>query len=386
MTTRRWIVLALAMAGVVGPAAGQDQQLTKPAARLSHQFSSISGLQELPDGKVLVADGIDQILVRADLATQRLDTIGRAGQGPGEYKSPDQLFPLPQGGTLLVDLGNGRLTVFDRGARYQESIPIAQGSAGPRPGGLRLILPRAIDDQGRIYYQPGGADPGADSGAVIRWDRTAGRHDTVARVKLSPMVTKTSGGPNNRGVTQRPPPYPLQEGWTATQDGRVALIRVASYRVDWVLPNGSRVAGNPLTPASVPIRQPEKKEYLEDLAANGLSVQVQNVNGQVSMSLRRGRADSDREEADAIAATEWPATKPPTTGLYLTAPDGTLWIERSVAAGAARVYDLVNGSGLLVRRVSLPVGRRAVAVGIRGLYARHLDDNGIAYLERYDLK
>jgi hypothetical protein len=106
-------ILLAALAG--GGDAGLSAQAVKaaiPAGKLNHEFSSITGFRELPDGRIMVSDGIDEVLVRANFATQRMDTIGRSGQGPGEYKSPDALHPLPDGATLVVDLGNGRLSIF----------------------------------------------------------------------------------------------------------------------------------------------------------------------------------------------------------------------------------------------------------------------------------
>ena len=53
-----------------------------------------------------------------------------------------------------------------------ETTPIAQDAEG---GGIRLVLPRGTDDQGRVYFQmmppmrPGAELP--DSGMVARWDR-----------------------------------------------------------------------------------------------------------------------------------------------------------------------------------------------------------------------
>ncbi len=381
---RATLVVGVILGG--SPLLAQELKLTKPAAALKHQFSSITGFRELPDGRVLVADGVDQALIRADLASQQLDTIGRVGQGPGEYKAPDLLVPLPGGATLVTDLGNARLTVFDAAGKYQESIPIAQGGIGPGGGTLRLLLPRGSDTQGRLYYQPAGADPRADSSVVVRWDRSSGKTDTVARVKLPKLITKTSGGPNNRNVRQRPPPYPAQEGWVVADDGRVALIRVGGYRVDWVLPNGSRVVGKPIPAPAIAVGTPEKKEYLEDQAANGLSVQMQNVNGQVSMSFSRGRQQNDDADEQQLDGPEWPGTKPPTSGIYLAAPDGSVWVERSVAAKGARTYDVVGQQGQLVRQVVLPAGRRAVGIGAKGLYAKYVDDNGVSFLERYDVK
>ncbi|MGE0439468.1 MAG: hypothetical protein AB7L66_18420 [Gemmatimonadales bacterium] len=384
MKSRTLAGLAVLAAAV--PASAQNISLTRPAARLAHQFSSITGLRELPDGRILVSDGIDGVLVRVDLATARMDTVGRSGQGPGEYRSPDGLFGLADGGTLLVDLGNGRLSVFDARAAYRESLPIAQGQPGAGP--LSLILPRGTDGRGRIYFQPAGGGAARvppDSGMVVRWDRAAGTFDSVGRVKLPKLVTRTSGGPNNQNIRQRPAPFPIQESWAVAPDGRVALIRVPEYRVEWIQPNGSRVVGPVNRATPVRIRDAEKREYQSESAANGLQVRMENNNGRVSMAFSRGRSD-DAEEDDAIAATEWPDTKPPVTGFATVAPDGMLWVERSVAAGAPRVYDVFDGAGKSVRQVTLPAGRRLIAVGTKGAYVRQVDADGISYLERYDLK
>lgn len=364
--------------------AAQDLTLAKPAARLGHQFSTIGGVRELADGRVLVADGIDNVVLRVDLATQRIDTIGRSGQGPGEYKAPDGLFPLPDWATLVVDLGNARLTIFDGAGKYLESIPIAQGQPGR--GGFALVLPRAVDALGRIYYQPFGGGPGADSGAVVRWDRTSGKFDSVARVKLPPMITKESGGPNNRNTRQRPVPYPSQDAWGVAPDGRVALVRSPAYRVDWVPPSGPRTVGKVVPAPAVPIRDAEKKEYLADVAANGLSVAMENNNGRVSMRMSRGRAENGPNEEPDLSGPEWPASKPAATGLVATGPDGRLWVERSVPAGGPRIYDVFGPAGTVVGQIQLATGRRLVALGARGVYVRHIDGDGINYLERYDLK
>ncbi|MFN0181982.1 MAG: hypothetical protein ACKVZ0_24530 [Gemmatimonadales bacterium] len=380
----RRLILLVSLVGLAGDAVGQERVLSKASARLNHQFSSILGLRELSDGRVLVSDGIDNVLLRANLATQKLDTIGRTGQGPGEYKAPDALWPLPGDGTLLVDLGNGRMSLFDGLGKYQESLPIAQGTPGG-PGGFSLIIPRGTDGQGRLYYQPMGGGPRADSAPVVRWDRAAGKFDTLALVKLPAMITKSSGGPNNQRQMQRPPTYPVQDAWTVGADGRLALVRAPGYRVDWVA-GGKRVVGKPIPASPVPVRDAEKREYLAELASNGLSVSVENNNGSVSMRFGRGRQgrSGDDEQPD-LGGQEWPATKPAFTGVLAVDPAGRLWVERSVSAGAPRRYDVVGPDGAVMMQVALPNGRRLVAVGAKGAYARHVDPDGINYLERYDL-
>ena len=201
-----------------------QRQLGAAEARFNHPFSSIRGIRQLPDGRVMVSDGIEDAVLRVDMQSGKADTLGRIGQGPGEYKTPDVLFALPGGATMLVDLGNGRLSVFGPDGRYRESMPIAQGGAQT----LSIIIPRATDAQGRLYYQPSArpTENGMpDSAAVVRWDRAANRTDTVAMVKLPPIKMTTSGGANNRSVMMRPVPLPPLDVWNVAPDGRVAIAR-----------------------------------------------------------------------------------------------------------------------------------------------------------------
>jgi hypothetical protein len=108
-------VIGAALTVLSAPLSAQDVQehaLAGPEATFPEGFSRLSGMRELADGRVMVADGLGQVLVIADLASGAADTIGAEGQGPDEYREPDGLFVLPGDSTLLVDLGNGRLTAI----------------------------------------------------------------------------------------------------------------------------------------------------------------------------------------------------------------------------------------------------------------------------------
>jgi hypothetical protein len=367
------------------PASAQvaERRLTTADARFPHTFSSIRGLRELPDGRVMVADGIDEVVVIADLKTGKGDTLGRVGQGPGEYKSPDALYALPGGGTLLVDLGNGRLNYLGPDNRYKESAPIAQGNM-PR---LSIILPRGVDGQGRIYFQPpiGGGGPGgrmADSANVVRWNRTQSAFDTLGKVKLPEMKTEQSGTANNQRMSQRPRPYPVQDTWGVGPNGQVAIARGRESRVDWITAEGRVVRGRPVTMTPVPVRDADKREWVAE-QANGLRVNMENRNGQMTMAFGRG-GNPDAEEDEAIEATEWPATKPPFGGVWVS-PAGDAWVERSVPAGSARVMDVFDAAGNIKMRVTLPQGRRLVGFGNGVIYVRHSDASDLQHLERYKI-
>jgi hypothetical protein len=360
-----------------------ERRFTNADARFAHGFSSIRGVRELADGRVLVSDGIDEVVMRADLKTGKADTLGRAGQGPGEYKSPDAIYALPNGGTLLVDLGNGRLNFLGADGKYLESSPIAQGSG---EGMMSVVIPRGTDSQGRIYFQQMGGGPGMrtlpDSAVVVRWDRPRARFDTLGKVKLPPMNIQRSGGANSQQMRNRPNPYPPQDSWAAGPDGRIAFARVGDYHLEWVQPDGRVVRGRPVGFTPVPIRQDDKKEWVAE-QANGLRMNMQVRNGQMSMSFGRGGREGDDEEA-AIAQTEWPATKPPFLGTAVwVSPEGEAWVERTVASGAPRTFDVFDATGNLKSRVVLPAGRRLMGFGAGVVYVRMEDENGLQWLERY---
>ncbi|MEO8296153.1 MAG: hypothetical protein ABI613_11610 [Gemmatimonadota bacterium] len=353
-----------------------ERRLTTADARFPHEFSSIRGVRELPDGRVMVSDGIEEVVVVADLKTGKADTLGRVGQGPGEYKMPDALYAVPSG-TLLVDLGNGRLSFLAADGKYRESAPIAQSNNQ----GLLVVLPRGTDAQGRVYFQPFSGGPGGipDSASVVRWDRTRSKFDTVARVKLPAINVQSSGGPGNQRQSMRPRPYPAQDIWTVGPDGRVVLVRASDYHLDILGADGRMVHGRPVAFSPVAIRDADKREWAAE-QAGGLRVNMQNRNGEMSMAFSRGGRDDD--EDNAIAETEWPASKPPFVAAWVT-PEGQVWVERSVSSGTARNIDVFDASGNLASRVVLPVGRRVAGFGAGVVYLRASDENDLQTLERY---
>ena len=385
---RRLVAGLLASLSLAVPAAAQAPQivLAKANATFPVEFSSITGLLELPDGRVLMTDGIDQTLLRINLTTRKADTLGRVGQGPGEYKLPDAVFALAGGRVLLTDLGNGRLSIFDGTGKYLESIPIARGTP---EGGMTMVLPRATDAQGRIYFEarPMGMEDGPpDSAFVVRFDPKASTFDTLAKVGLPAVKVSTSGSANNRNVSMRVVPLSAADAWGVSSDGRVAIARSANYRLEWVGAGGKTVSG-PANPAKpVPVRDADKKEWMAD-GANGLGIAVSNENGQMSVRFSRGgmRTAGQRPDMDSY---EWPAAKPAfvTSGVW-TSPEGDAWVERSVAAGAGRTFDVFGADGKAKRQVVLPVGRRLAGLGKAGvIYLRHVTEDDLQILERYKLQ
>ncbi|UCF18918.1 MAG: hypothetical protein JSU87_13445 [Gemmatimonadota bacterium] len=356
-----------------------ERRLERPDVTFADAFSLVGGLRELSDGRVMVADPLGQVLVIADLEAGSADTIGGVGQGPEEYRQPDAVFPLPGDSTLLVDLGNARLTVIGPDGGFGATMPIAQN--GPA-GRLLLVLPRAADSEGGVYFQPLGGGPVAqlpDSAPVVRWDRGSGAMDTLARVALPEMKVSTSGGPSDRSVAMRPVPLSYEDAWAVAWDGRVVTARSADYHVEWIHRDGKIVRGQAVSYEPVKLRRADKEEWVESLG-NGLRVGIEVQNGERRVSFGRGVGGSTPD----IDGFDWPDVKPPFVARGVSVdPEGYVWVQRHVPAGEAVHLDVFDEAGNLKAMIELPTGRGIVGFGRGAIYATRTDELGLQWLERY---
>jgi hypothetical protein len=375
---RRPAVLALLLLPVPATAqAPREIPLGRPTGAYAGEFSLLRNVRELSDGSILVADPIDGTLQRIDRAMTRATTLGRTGAGPGEYKQPDAVWPLPADSSLLVDLGNNRLTVIHPNGQLGATRLLAE----PSPtGGLTLMLPGGVDRSGRVYFR--GGRPGDDSLTVMRFDRRTGQSARVASIKGPPMNEQSSGEENNRRVAQAPVPLGASDGWAVSPTGRIFLVRAADYHVDVILPDGSRASGARVAFTPVRIGTAEKEEFAASLRRGGaLTVSMENRNGETSLSLGRGGPPPD-----GAIASNFPPTMPPfNAGDIWVDSRERLWVRRSQAAGRPPLYDVFSERGSLVGSVRFPAARRIAGMGNGVVYVTRSDDDDLQYLERYAL-
>lgn len=399
MLVRRCAMTALALALVTlaqtAPAASQDvaeHTLGRPTATFPDGLGAVRGVRELPDGRVLVSDGLGKAVVVWDLSGGA-DTIGGIGGGPAEYQLPDALYALPDGKTLLVDLGNGRLTELGADLSFGETMPIAQAprsdaerptteAAQRRMRQTTFVLPRGVDAQGRIYYQDMGMGM-TDSLPVKRFDPASGETEIVGKVKGPELKRSESGGPGNHNVQIRQVPLAPQDAWGVGWDGRVALARADDYHLEWVLPDGEVVRGSSVPHRPLAIRTADKEEWVANMARNGLSVAVSIDNGRSQTVFSRGGRGGGES---AIENYEWPETKPAfrSSGVRVSWA-GDAWVERHVEAGEPRTFDVFGSDGNLKGRVRLPEDRELVAFGDGSVYLIRIDEFDFNWLERYEL-
>lgn len=379
----RSVAKALFVAGgmtLAGPGTAGAQEaatLDEPSAAYGEPFSLVGGIRELDDGRVLISDALEEKLyvLTADLAA--IETISRKGQGPDEYRQPDGLFAWPGDSTLMVDLGNGRMTVVGSDYGFGRTIPVVQ----QEDMGLQIIIPEGVDGGGDLYYQPRGDGMIRDSADIVRWQPDSGvEAEPVVRIKLADVTESTSGGPNNMRQEVRPVPLSPEDGWAVGPDGSMAVVRVADYHVEWVRPDGGIVSGPAVPFEPVPVKEADKEGWAEELAANGMMMMVTNENGAMSASMRRGGG-----RTPSVDRFQWPDVKPPFAPESVRVDaDGFAWVERHVPAGDRPVLDVFDAEGRHVGAVTIPARSSLRGFGDGTLYLTRRDDLGFQWLERYD--
>lgn len=362
-------------------AQGPVQRLEKPEATYAEAFAFVQQVRELADGRVVVADPLGQVLLIADMKTGAADTLGGVGQGPEEYRQPDAVYALPGDSTLLVDLGNARLAVLDPEGKFGKTMPMTQGAPGPG-GGLLIVIPRGVDTEGRVYFQPLGGGMGRgfpDSAAVVRLDRQTGAMDTLAKVKLPEVMQTRAGGPGNQNVTISMLPLSPRDAWAVAPDGRIAIARSSDYHVEWVSPDGRVTRGMPVEYEPVKVERADKAEWAESMS-NGVRIGIAVSDGDRRVTLGRGGGSGDPD----IDGLEWPERKPAfvDNGVVVT-PEGDMWVRRHVPAGEPVRFDVFGPDARLKGAVTLPAGRDVVGFGRGTVYVTRTDDLGLQWLERY---
>ena len=375
----RLMLLAAALSAV--PIASSAQSvpratLGRAEAQLPDPFDNVTAVRELSDGRVIVADRFAKTVTLADFRSGSATAIGREGQGPGEYAFPAGLVALPGDTTLLVDPGQRRFLVIAPGGKPSALVSFPGNMMG-------LLRVRGSDRQGRIYFQGselgGPMQAGAplpDSAPVLRWDRGRDRIDTLGRIKVPAIQRATSGSANARSVIMRTQPFSGQDDWTVAPDGRVGVVRVGDYHVEWWQPAGAKVSGPAVAYQKVAVSARDK-ELFRQASSNprgGFRIQEGGTPG-------GGRP---APPPPSLGEPDWPAVKPPfRDGTSQVAPDESLWVQRYGAADAPLVYDVFDASGRLARQVVMPKSARLVGFGAKGMYVATKTDDDLETLARY---
>lgn len=384
------------LAGPLATAAAQSvpvRTLSRPEARYAEPFTSLVGIRELSDGRVLIGDSHERTVQLLDLVNGVARVIGREGAGPEEYAIPSRLIALGGDTTLLYDAGNDRYLVILGDGRITGTT-LLETSSGSRMGGA----PSGWDAIGGFYYRRDVSPPGerrlGDTparAAILRFDRHDRRIDTVAVLAI-PAGRSQGARQLDGGMLQMLDNRPLaaEDVAAVAPDGRVAVVRAAPYRVEWVQRDGRRVVGPELRHQPRRVTDDDKRAFLQAQIRPGSIIVRRPAGGGDgrAMPIERSGLPRPRNETDIDdPALTWPSHMPPfLAGAARVAPDGTLWVLRTRAHNdPIPTYDLFDAAGRLTGRVALPEATRLLGFGRGAVYLIRIDEDDLQWIERYRL-
>ena len=364
--------------------------------------NQVGAIRELSNGRVVVADPRDKILQAIDFRSGSSVTIGREGSGPAEFGMPMRVFTAPNDTTLLFDPLNNRYLVVGPDAKpvtsFRVETPPPANAGGPGGGMMMMgggFSARAADARGRLYGEGSpmsvGADgrpQRADSAVLLRYDRVTQKTDTLGYIKLAKANIQTSGSQGNMNVRiGGANPLAPRDEWTVFPDGRVAIVRAADYRVDWIQANGTKssTAAIRYTPIQMTAADRREEEALRlRNRSNQMMVSMTIDNGQTRRTAQMG---GGANQPPPEPLTDWPEVKPPfRPGLasVLARSNGELWIQRTEPAGAkGALYDVLNAAGVVTHQMRVQDGWRLVGFGNGTVYTTKTDADDLVYLQRH---
>ena len=357
-TSRMRTELLLASLVVAGAAcsggdarAGSTEIVLDSAEASLGELDHVSGLAELPDGRVVITQGAVPSVLFADFSSGEIDTIGRSGEGPGEYRFPGIVF-MKGGRVSMFDFGPRRLTTWNADGSLDSALSIAT-----MPG-----FTIAFDTIGYMYAEQPTSEGfvvmgqeldstrSKDSTYVYRFRPNASERDTIARLyEIGNEIIRIGNG-----IARMRRLYQSADVWGVTPDGTLWIVRGRENRVDRRAPDGTWTIGAPRPFTPIPTTEADRQKLppFRGIAGDSVDRELPKEKGPYQ---------------DAVGA-----------------PDGEVWTRLNQPTGHTReIYAIHPVSGAPERTVSFPKGYRVRAITDRYVYVTHEDENGFQVLERF---
>ena len=282
-----------------------------------------AGIAVDPAGRLYVEDRAPPGIKVFDRSGAYIRTIGREGDGPGEYRSP--IMAIHDAHLIVQDPNLARLTVFDTSGALLRSWPSACCH-------YRSI---AVDGEGRIMVAAPSETKPEYSAAFLRFTVDGRAIDTVWVPKGGEdrfWEVEIRGGRMRMGI-----PYTPRDLEAFTPDGMLAHAWSADYRYAIIRPPHDTV--RIVSKAWTPVERPESQRRAQ------FDEIVKHQTKQLG--------------AEAVARhfhfEDIPATASAMSGLDID-PAGYTWVSAFTGDTLHYAYDVFDPEGVFLGRVPVPWG------------------------------
>ena len=307
---------------------------------------------QLKDGRLITHSARETVVLLIDPSRQSVDTLGREGSGPGEYRVPIASQALADGRVAVLDMTGLRMTIWRPDKTLDSILTVPAGA---------LRFDADLDPNRKVYWQdipahsPAFLSPGdrpgrhPDSTWLYRIALPGPRYDTVAS-----MIQREAGWIES--VFKLPLLHGGQDAWGVLPDGSLWIARVREHRIDRLAPDGIWRQGMPRRWVQVATRPSDVRL-------------IRKPGGTIRDSMPRPMAKV-RPPFDYAVASD----------------DGFVWthLTESLRRGT-ELLAVFPPSGDSRLTVSLPRGRRIVRISSNAVFALAETDEGEWQLEQYPL-
>ena len=347
-------------------------------------FGRIASVAVDGAGNFIVADGqIGEIRI-FDADGAHLQTIGGAGEGPGEFRGLAGAWPTAEGAIVAVDTRLDRITRFGPDGELLGTASFEGPGERPMIRPIRLAGPGAFlsrvqsltlpSQQGASSFEDAlesMSDPfGSRSEYLVRHDLAGALIDTVATVPAQGSVTSGQGNGTNLSIQIMRVPFSPAPAATASPEGRIAVTTGRSYEFSLYDPFGTleRI-----------VRLAEERPVRTDAH---LEAWVRGSTGD------REPMDDAQVEAALRRYEEMPMPdRLPAWNSLLIADSGEIWARRFAIRGAETVpRDVFGADGSFLGQVTIPASLRIQHIADGRLTVISTDDLGVERVEVYELR
>jgi hypothetical protein len=325
----------------------------------------VTDAMRLGDGRIVVASAGTQQIRIYGADGRMLRVVGRAGEGPGEFRAPFWLGRLRGDSIAAWDVALRRFSIFTPAGDFVRSIT---------PSGLQGVFPQAVgalpdgrfilatSTSSQVLPPPGQAR--RDTAAYVVIDSTGAVVDTLGRFPGTEMIAL---GTPSTGFLMRPLPFG-RETATAVQGGRLYVATGDRYEIAAYEPDGRLRAVYRADRRSVPVTREDVRDYRRTLVTLG------------------GDAQSKARDAKLLEDAPVPATMPPLTALEVDSA-GNLWVQEPRKPGDAgeSVWTVLAPDGRVRGAVRVPAGLAVKQIGSDWVLGVVVDEDQVEHVRVYHL-
>jgi hypothetical protein len=326
---------------------------------------------ELPNGRIVIANGATGAVRYYDQNGRFLREFGRAGEGPGEFRQ--MALRLGRGDTVVViDPVLRRLTKLDGDGKLVSEIRIPWGYGTNTGHGAVLLEPLGIAGDGTLVVVASPIPVASRRTAIGPYRDSLYFYRSRSETALVELLSVN--GLEMHQAAKAPSGTPLAYGrqtYAALQASRILIAQNDAWQVEEYGVDGRlhRVFRHTVTPIPITARRAEQltSDALERYAANP----------RMSASARASAA------ANAQSA-EYASHFPLITGIF-AASDGYVYVQESGDPDALRSLAVIGPDGVLVTRIVLPPNFRVMTVGKQKVFGLVADEDGFMHVLGYTI-